>query len=170
MADKPSADGSDPPRGGSSSPLPDSLVATGQTMAGTVDLGSGGFMYIPQEEIGVDVMSPQKVVWYRVLEESVNRLKDAIRESEADRRLECLFGFGGLSLGTARDAYFVLEAMANEKVPSFIDLGLTMVFFVSVSFCFYFWKFAKKRGESAEDMLSKIFRKEGGDDGAGAVP
>ena len=127
-------------------------------------------MYMPQEAIGVRVMSPKTIVWYRILKQNVDRLRDAVNADEMDRRLECLFGFGGLTLGTARDAYMVVDTVANKEVPSLLELGLAMLCIVSASFVIYFWKFSKKKEASANKILAEIFQKEYEGDGEGASP
>ena len=142
MANELSEDQGDPPRGGVSSP-------------------SLGSFVMPGQEMEVEVMSPPRIVWYWVLKQSIDRLKDAINVERSDRRIEFLFGCVGLAVGTIRDAWIALDTVLKEPEKlTVLDFVFSLLFLVSSIFAFYFGVLAEKKESVANTILSDIFEKE----------
>lgn len=120
-----------------------------------------GSLIIPQQEMEVEVISPPRIVWYWVLKQNIDRLKDAINAERADRRIEYLFGCAGLALGTVKDALSAFFTVLNNPANlTLLDIGFAFAFLLSSCFIYYFWRLADNKESTANQVLKDIFEKE----------
>lgn len=129
-----------------------------------------GSLFMPGQEMEVQVMSPPKIVWYWVLKQSIDRLRDAINAERADRRVEYLFGCSGLAIGTLRDACVTMGIVADKPEElTVMDFVLTCTFVISLFFVAYFGAFAEKKERTANRVLSDILDNEYGANATGPL-
>jgi hypothetical protein len=111
---------------------------------------------------GVDVKThvPTSIEYYWVLKQNFARLKDAIADERSDYRLEYIFGFTGLAIGTARDAFEGIGRAFRHKDFDFWDFIFSVLFFVSIFFVYYFWKIVKPKAAKVDEVISEITEQE----------
>ena len=100
--------------------------------------------------------APPKILYYWVIKQNIDRLKDALTDERADRRLEFIFGFSGLSLGSLESAISSIIDVAEKKMPSVFDFILTIAFVVSVLAVIYFWRFVTPAASKVDRILIDI--------------
>jgi len=118
------------------------------------------FISVPAYQMEVHVKSPPAIVWYWVLKQNLDRLKDAVADERADNRSEFIFGFSGIALGTLRDMIATFTIVFGGKVPSVWDFLLTLTFFVSVLAITYFFWFVRSPKKALDTIITEITEKE----------
>jgi len=122
----------------------------------TPDREPTGNLSMPGYDMEVVVKSPPSIVWYWVLKEKLDRLKDAIGTERLDRRSEFIVGGAGLAIGTARDTLQAFKALEAGKNFSGWDLAITALFIVSAGVALWFWLLVKSKASNVDTILSEI--------------
>lgn len=120
-----------------------------------------GNLSVPSYSMEVHVKSPPRIVWYWVLKQNVDRLKDALSDERGDRRPEFIFGFSGLALGSLEATISGVVALVAGDTPTIFQYVLSLAFLVSVLGVVYFWKFVTPAKSKVDDILKEIEEHEG---------
>ena len=124
--------------------------------------GGVGSLSMPSLEVEVQLSTPPTILYYWVLKQNLDRLKNALEDERADRRLEFIFGFSGLAIGTAPGFWITIsEALANNAISALNGI-LTVIFIVAIFLAFYFWIFVKRTKVAATKILDDITGEEYG--------
>ena len=109
----------------------------------------------------VQVKSPPRIVWYWVIKEKLDRLKDAIQAERLDRRTEFIAGGAGLAIGTVRDTVQAFKSLDAGQNFSGWDLALTALFIVSAGVALWFLFCVKTKKSNVDNILSEIEESKG---------
>jgi len=122
--------------------------------------GGQGRLSMPAYGVAVKAHVPPSIAFYWVLKQNISRLRDAISDERADRRLEFIFGFSGLALGTLRDAWNAMSKVGSDQTLEILDFMFSVLFVVSVFAIIYFWRFVRPRSSAVDSVLTEITAQE----------
>ena len=120
-----------------------------------------GSLNVPGYNMEVQVRSPPRIVWYWVIKDKLDRLRDAIQAERQYRRSEFIVGGAGLALGTAEDTVQAFKALSAGQKISGWDLTFTALFIVSAGVVLWFWFFVKSKDSNVDKVLSEIEESKG---------
>ena len=120
-----------------------------------------GNLTVPGYNMEVQVKSPPRIVWYWVIKEKLDRLKDAIQAERLDRRTEFIAGGAGLAIGTVRDTVQAFKSLDAGQNFSGWDLAFTALFIVSAGVALWFLFCVKTKKSNVDNILSEIEESKG---------